>query len=68
MSAECGAALNGRSLAGLALGLELSLFMLSGVLVFGGIGSGHSVRLDYDVADTFNWDFSDYLIFRDLAA
>jgi len=68
VTAERGAALDYRTLAGLALGLENALFVPSGVLVFGDIGSGNSVGLNYDVADTFNGDLSDYLIFRDLAA
>jgi hypothetical protein len=51
--AESNAALDHGSPAGLALGLEHRLFMLSGVLVFGELGNG-SVRFDYNVADTLS--------------
>jgi hypothetical protein len=67
VTAESDATLDHGSSARLAFGFELRLFVLSGVLVFGELGDG-PVRFDYDAADTFNWDFSDYLIFRDLAA
>ena len=52
MAAECGAALLHFSFAAFALGLKRTLFVLSGVLVFGDIKIGNPVRLDYDVADT----------------
>jgi hypothetical protein len=52
VTTECGAALDHGSLAGLALGLELTLFMLSGALVLGEFGDG-PVRFDCDVADSF---------------
>ena len=49
--AQSGTALDHRSPARLALGLERTLFMLSDVLVFGELGDG-SVGFDWDVADT----------------
>ena len=53
MTAQSGTALDDRSLAGLAFGLERTLFMLSGVLVFGELGHG-SVRFDQNVADALS--------------
>ncbi len=53
MTAECGAALDDGSPAGLALGLELSLFMLPASLIPRAFGDG-PVRFDHNVADTLS--------------
>jgi hypothetical protein len=52
MPAQSGTALDDGSLAGLAFGLERTLFVLSASLILREFWDG-PVRFDYDVADSF---------------
>ena len=54
MTAECGAAFLHVPLSAFTFGFENALLMFSYVLIFGDIGIGNPVRLDYDVADTLS--------------
>jgi hypothetical protein len=54
MPAQRGAAFLHVSLSAFTFGFENALLMFSYGLVFGDIGSGDPMRLDYDVADTLS--------------
>jgi len=54
MTAQRGAAFLHVSLSAFTSGFENALLMFSYVLIFGDIGSGDAMRLDYDVTDTLS--------------